>query len=491
MKRGMFRAMVAGAIVALACSAPVTADVLDDWNQVTIDTFRHTSGGPGYMARTAAMVHVAMYDTVNCFRGTHEPIVAFENAPRGASRVAAAAAAAHRVLVTLYPERRAVFAQALSASLAPVEDGPGQDAGVALGRRIANRVLAARANDNSNLVVEYPFGNRPGDWVLTEPGVNPLPVGPHYAMIKPWVLARASQFRPSGPGGFARLDRLLKSRLYAEQFDEVKRLGRRDSSERTTEQTEIAWFWAMDRPGTCHPPGHLLLITQEVCEQQNVKFADKARLYALVSVAMADTAIAVWDRKFGTGIDLWRPVTAIKNADLDNNAMTEKDETWEPLLEFSPPFPAYPSGHAAFGAAHAAVMARFFGRDDVQFTCGTDEPIVIDVRRTFNSFSEAARENGISRVYLGVHYRFDADASFSLGTTIGNYIYPRLASSLCPADMDDDGDVDSIDMADYTSMYFAGDSAADMNKDGSVNYTDFSMFVDAYLSGCRRLAAAN
>lgn len=476
--------VLAAAAAAMVATASTRADVLDDWNQVLLQTFRETGGGPGFMARSAAMMHVAMYDAIACFKQSHEAVIAPLPAPKAANRNAAAAAAAHRVLSSIYPERSGIYNAALNASLAAIPDGPAENKGVRFGREIADAVIAARADDGAFATLEYQYGNRPGDWIITEPDINPNPVGPHWGNVQPWVLQSGNQFRPLGPGGFARLDRLLASRLYARQLNETKLLGERNSAARTTEETEIAWFWANDRPGTYHPPGQLLDITQIVANQERVAFADKARLYALVSIGMADTAIAVWDRKYYTSIDLWRPVTAIRNADLDGNDLTDADPTWEPLLDFTPPFPAYPSGHAAFGAVHAAIMAAFFGTDEIAFTATTDEPIVVNVTRTFNSFSEAARENGLSRVYLGVHYRFDADASFSLGSTIGQYVYGRIAKSLCPGDMDSDGRVDAVDMNMYTNSYFRGTPDADLNKDDSVDYLDMTMYVDMYLNGC-------
>lgn len=479
--------LLVGAAVLAGISGEARADVVDDWNQIALQTFRETAGGPGFMARTAAMMHSAMYDVLNSMDPEHEPIVAYVRPRKNTGRDVAVAQAAHDVLVSIYPTRKRIYDRALRRTMDAQPDGARENNAVALGSAIAQRVIASRSGDGMLDTVEYRFVPRPGSYVLTEPDVNSKVVGTQYPYVRPWVLTSGSQFRSPGPAGFKRADRLLQSAEYAEAFDEVKSLGARNSTTRTAEQTEIAWFWANDRAGTYHPPGQLLQATQDIANTQGVRMPDKARLLAIVSVAMTDTAIAVWDRKLQTNLDLWRPVTAIHHADIDNNPLTDADPDWQPLLEFSPPFPAFPSGHAAFAAAHAEIMAQFFGTDEMTFTLTTDEPIVHDVTRSFTSFSGAARENGLSRVYLGVHYRFDADTSFSLGSTIGHYIYERLAAPLCPGDMNSDGGVDSSDMAEFTSLYFADDGRADMNKDGDVNYADMVEYIDNYLVGCRKL----
>jgi hypothetical protein len=254
-------------------------------------------------------------------------------------------------------------------------------------------------------------------------------------------MTTGAQFRPPRPGGYLSKTELLRSPEYAAQFNEVKQLGAVGSATRTADQTEIALFWANDVDGTSKPPGQLFTITKTVSEQRNLDIVENARLFALVALAMADAAVLAWDAKYATELDLWRPQSAIRLADVarqgDDNPATTGDASWEPLLRdpvqgdrFSPPFPAYVSGHATFGAAHAAVMRGYFGTDNVTFTVTSEDPeLPPAVTRRFNSFTEAARENARSRVYLGVHFQWDGDHGFLSGSALGDYI---MATRLRP-----------------------------------------------------------
>jgi membrane-associated phospholipid phosphatase len=207
---------------------------------------------------------------------------------------------------------------------------------------------------------------------------------------------------------------------------------------RTPDQTEIAFFWANDLDGTYKPPGHLFRLTQIVAKQRNLSVLENARLFALVAIAMADAAIVAWDAKYADNyINLWRPASGIQLADTDGNLVTREDRNWTPLsvnpatgASFTPPFPAYVSGHATFGAVHAGIMRHYFGTDNVSFELDTDDPSVPYTKRRFNSFSAAALENGRSRVYLGVHYQWDADHGYESGTKLADYIAANFLKPL-------------------------------------------------------------
>jgi hypothetical protein len=464
---GRFRTAAAVLGLAVVASASANADVLNEWNGEWLDTIRAVGGPPCPLARNQAVVFVSMYEAVNSINRTHNPYVRFINFTSPADKYAAAAAAAHEALITLYPSRRAIYDGLFTSQIAQIADGAAETNGIALGRAAARSILAARATDRTDTVPAYVYQNVPGAYRPTPPDFTTPPFNPGWGETKPWCMPEGNHFRPTGPNGFFRMDRLLRSRGYAGQYNEVKSLGRRNSTTRTADQTEIAWFWANDRNGTYKPPGHLMEVTQTVADQEGVSFDDKARLYALAAIAMGDAGLVAWDQKYSTDIDLWRPVSAIRNGHLDNNPLTARDRGWLPLLEFSPPFPAYTSGHATFGAAHAAIMARFFGTDEITFTIGTDEPIVKHVRRTYHRFSDIGRENGISRVYLGVHFRFDADSGFSSGTLLGNYVYDHeLLPRDCSADMNGDGRATAADMRIFQ------------------NSADFAVFVARYFAGC-------
>lgn len=397
------------------------------WNDVLLDVIREVGGAPGPIARGSAMLHTAVYDTVNSIIPTHAPYLARVTANPNASLAAAIAYAAHDALAAAFPNSRISLLQARTDALAGLSATAAElAAGKAVGKAVAAEMISARTDDGADNNTPYVAGSRPGDW---RPAPGASAASPNWPAVKPFCLASPVQFRPPRPGGYISKTELLRSAEYAAQVNEVRRLGQATSAERTSEQTEIAFFWANDLDGTYKPPGHLFKITQIVSAARGLDVVENARLFALVAMAMADAAVVAWDAKYATDLDLWRPDTAIQLADTDGNPATIADTTWQPLskttagVPFTPPFPAYISGHATFGAAHAAIMRRFFGTDNVTFTATTEDPHAAAATRTFNSFTEAARENARSRIYLGVHFQWDGDHGFLAGTQLGDYIY--------------------------------------------------------------------
>ncbi len=477
-------AAVAGIVLAVGLNQ-ARADILSEWTEEWFDTIRAFGGPPCPIARNQAMVYTAIYEAINSIDRQHEPYIGFVDVKFPVNSEIAVAAAAHKVLVSVYPQRAAVYDDLYATQRARFRNAPRTINGIALGEAAADQIIAARATDRTDSEPEYVYRNKRGSYRPTPPDFTTPASNPGWGATAPWCIPSGDHFRPTGPLGFFRLDALLRSAGYAEAVNEVKRLGRRNSSDRTAEQTEIAWFWANDRNGTYKPPGQLMEITQTVAEQEGLSLEDKTRLYALAAMAMGDAGLVSWDMKFATNIDLWRPVTAIRNADQDNNPATAKNGAWLPLLDFTPNFPAYTSGHGTFASAHAAVMQRFFGTDEMTFTVHTDEPIVSNVTRTFHRFSDAAREDGLSRIYLGVHFRFDADSAFSSGTLLGNYIMDHmLLPRNCSADMNQDGRVNSADMRVFNEAYFAGVLLADLDQDNQVTTADYQLFVTRYFAGC-------
>lgn len=326
-------------------------------------------------------------------------------------------------------------------------------------------VLADRFADGSGSTTPYtPASGTPGAWCETftlstqatrNAATMSTPsdaVTPNWGNVTPFTLTSGSQFRQTLPGGFSTYSSLLASAYYAAQATEVQSLGKKNSrGARSQDRTEAAWFWANDLNGTYKPPGQLLQHTYEVAmtqpaadssgdaedffaqwSQQGIRVA---RLYAAVSLAMADAAIAAWDQKYLTSIDLWRPVDAIQQASTDGNAGTTQDAGWVPLSSdtignpFSPCFPAWVSGHATFGGAWSRAMENEF--EDVDFddpfpvTLSTEDFIALDndiEERTFDSFAEAGEENAESRIWLGVHYRVDAVGGLATGRSVADHV---------------------------------------------------------------------
>jgi hypothetical protein len=382
------------------------------------------------------MMHGAAYDAVNSIApSTHKPYLVSVPAVPTASLDAAIAYAAHDTLAAAFPTTTVPLATRLSDAIAALPAGPDVDAGRVVGQAAAQAMLAARYGDGADDDAPYVNGTEPGDWRPT--GSGPA-ANPNWGSVRPFVMPTGQSFRPPRPGGYAYKAQMLASSEYAAQQREVKRLGRFDSTARTPEQTEIAFFWANDVDTTYKPPGQLFEMTRVVSQQKGLDVVQNARLFALVALAMGDAAIVAWDAKYDTNLDVWRPESAITLADTDGNPATHRDANWKPLSKdpatgkhFSPPFPAYISGHATFGATCAAVLRRFFGTDNVTFKLGTEDPnLPTGVTRTYNSFTMAALEEARSRVYVGVHFQWDGDHGFLSGTALGEFVHDHALTPL-------------------------------------------------------------
>jgi hypothetical protein len=405
------------------------SDAVTHWNDVLLDVIRDVGGSPCPIARGGAMMHAAIYDAVNSIVDTHEPYLVKVPASPIASLEAAIAYAAHDTLAAAFPSTTLNLAQERDDAIAAVTSGTASiAAGKAVGRSAAAAMVQAREDDGADDQPPYVSGTALGDWRPTEPGT--AAVSPQWPKVKPFTMVSGSQFRPPRPGGYRSKREMLRSAEYAAQVQEVKSLGQDSSGTRTPEQTKIAFFWANDLDGTYKPPGQLFELTKIVSELRGLDVVENARLLALVALAMGDAAVVAWDAKYSRDLDLWRPATAIQQAQNDDNPDTIADPTWAPLSQktdgthFTPPFPAYVSGHATFGAAHAAIMRQYFGTDNISFVATTEDPnpVVRGVKRAFNSFTEAARENARSRIYLGVHFQWDGDHGFHAGNALGEYV---------------------------------------------------------------------
>jgi len=407
------------------------ADSVIRWNDVLLDVIRDVGGAPGPIARGGAMVHGAIYDAVNSIVPSHEPYLVAVTANPNASVDAAIAYAAHDTLSAAFPSTTIDLLQArtdaldlLAATSSPTQLA----AGKIVGKAAAAAMISARQDDGSDDNSPYVPNSGPGAW---RPAPGAIAASPNWPKVKPFGMTSGDQFRPPRPGGYQSRTELLRSLEYAAQVNEVRQLGKSTSTVRTSEQTKIAFFWANDLDGTYKPPGQLFEITQIVSAQKGLDVVENARLFALVSLAMADAAVVAWDAKYATDLDLWRPDTAIQLADTDGNPATIADPTWKPLsqdragVNFTPAFPSYISGHATFAAAHAGILRRYFGSDNVTFTATTEDPnpAAQGVTRKFNSFTEAARENARSRIYLGVHYQWDGDHGFLSGSSLADHIF--------------------------------------------------------------------
>lgn len=425
-------AVVATPQAALAATTATTATVFY-WNDTLLEAFRRQGGGPGPLSRAAAMMHGVLFDVLNSAQWGRLNYVG--TGYRGAFVLAettttvddnlAAGIAARDALIDALPSQRTYIEQRFTQRHGTAV----QAAATALAATVVTAERQNRANDGANATPSYSPDNVPGAWRPTGNGCTAA-VDPHWGNVRPFVMTSTTQSRRPLPGGYTTYPTLLASSLYAGVVNEVKSLGKSNSTTRTADQTRIAFYWANDANGTYKPPGQLLAHTRVVAEPRITNPIGLSRLFAQTSFAMADAAIAAWDEKFLTQIDLWRPVTAVQLAATDNNAATVADTTWQPLASSTPCFPAWVSGHATFAAAWAGVMRNAFG-DNVTYTAGTEDPSALGATRTFTSFTQAATEDARSRIYLGVHYQFDADDGTAIGTSVATLAANKMLSMKC------------------------------------------------------------
>jgi hypothetical protein len=422
----------------LAVAAPAAADAVVDWNEIAMQTIAVAPGRPGpSSALDAATVQVAVYDAVVALEGKFKPYhVKVPNAH--GSTAGAVARAAHDVLVNRVPSQAASLDAALNAYLL-VNGIPADDPGVTLGAQVAAHIIALRATDGSFPATFPPFtgGTDPGEW---RPTPNYLPLGnpapgnqpmaaPWLATVTPFTLKSSSQLRPGPPPR-------LGSRKYAEEYDEVKALGRFDSTVRTVEQTDLAYFWS----------GNFLIqynrTMRTLANTKLTHIADRARLFALVNVAMADSAIASWDSKIN--YNFWRPLTAIQLGDSDNNNRTEGDETWTPLIN-TPPYPDYTSGANNLTGSAMRALELFFGSDEMEFDVSTDVPLATTKVRHYLRFSGVADQVVVARILLGIHFRTADVVARKMGEKAAKWAFNHAFKPLRGNEAPEDGDSDSIE----------------------------------------------
>jgi hypothetical protein len=409
----MWRALTLAAV--LTCASVARGDVVTEWNVEARDAVRAGSTPPPRASRAMAMLHASVYDAVNAVDQSHQPYRWTQPALPGTSKEAAAAAAGHRVLSALFPNRQAILDARLAQQLSDIGSGPPVDQGLTLGRAVADDMIAWRSNDGSDAPSNYTPTNLPGRWRPTPPGFLPALL-PQWGGVVPFGIASPLQYRPPPPPALPTVD-------YATAVNEVKGIGKIDSVIRTPDQTEIAHFWS-NGAGTETPPGHWNRIAVVVGGQDNNTLSENARMFAMLNVALADAAIVSWDCKYH--YDFWRPITAIRDAEFDDNPLTTDDDNWAPLLT-TPPFPEYTSGHSTFSGAAAEALASFFGTDSISFTVGSDG---VPVQRSFDSFSDAALESGLSRIYGGIHYSFSNVHGLSSGGAVGQYVGSNLFGAI-------------------------------------------------------------
>ena len=408
------------AALAAANLAPVMAETTKpvsqvvQWNRTLLVIVRTPGAQPAtiHPTRSFAIMHAAIYDAVNAIEGTHQPYLVRLGASHFASQEAAAAAAAHEVLVKLYPSFQAMLDAELQQALAQLPSR-GKADGISIGNTVADRILALRSNDGSNAQpIPYVFGNAPGDYQSTPPNFPKQPQFTHWSRVTPFALESASQFRPGGP------PRLTGDR-YSDAFDQLKLLGIAGSTTATADQALTGRFWN----------GAIQNYWNEIAQTASLAHAlttaQNARLFALLNLSFADGVIAFYDAKYT--YNFWRPVTAIRAAAADGNPDTEADPNWLPEVGNTTPDPSYPGAHAVISAAGAEVLISFFHTDHLEFSVTSE--VMPGVERSFTSFPAAAEEATLSRIFAGVHFLFDLTTGQRLGSDIADFIVDNFLTS--------------------------------------------------------------
>jgi len=416
--------------LALLFQRPAVADAVTDWNvnagKAALAACIAPGDDPLHESRLYAMMHVAIHDALNAIDRRSRPYAFDVQGNLGASRDAAVAAAARDVLVPVInqiPFPPACLQAAVAsveadyaAALAVVPNGMAKTQGIQIGQASAIAILNLRAGDGSDTPLQdfgYPQGTNPGEYRDT-PGFN-FAFGPGWGRVTPFVLNHGSQFRPGPPFK-------VSSNKYSADFNEVKTFGGdgvHTPSARTPNQTEIALFWLESSPLAWNR------LARSVSASRGLDLWENARLFGLLNLSMADGYIGSLDTKFH--YNFWRPVTAIQTADTDGNPDTVGDPTWTPL-QANYPNPDYDSAHSVEGGAAAEILKEFFGTDDISFRacsltlppgsrCTDSSPVI----RTYTSFSQAAEENALSRILVGLHFRDATEEGVKHGRKIANH----------------------------------------------------------------------
>jgi hypothetical protein len=373
------------------------ADVVTEWNVKAGDIVVDAKLGPAPGNRVMAIVQTSVYEAANAITKRYPASGRNLEAAPGASVDAAIAAANRATLAKLVPSQQAAIDTAYQAALASIADGPAKIAGVAVGEKAAAAILALRLNDGAAMAETYRPYTTAGVYVPTV-----IPAVPQWPQRTPWLMTSPAQFRPGLPPG-------LTSEVWAREYNEIKALGGKNSSRRTPEQTEIARFWEATGHSIYHG------VVRSVATMPGREVTQNARLFAAVTQAMDDAVIAIFDAKYH--YNFWRPVTAIRNGDIDGNDATERDPAWAPFIE-TPMHPEYPCAHCIASGAVGTVLQADIGADPM-LNLTTTSSTAKGAARNWTKIDDFMQEVANARIYDGVHYRTSTTVGTGMGKQIG------------------------------------------------------------------------
>jgi hypothetical protein len=382
------------------------ADVVLQWNEIVMSTLDANKVNPFEAARVAAIAQTAVFEAVNAVTGRYEPYLWTVSAPPGASPRAAAVTAAHGVLVHYYPASAAALDAQRDSSLASIDDGQSKTDGIAVGLNAAAAMIAHRTNDGATPPRFFlPSSAGPGEWQTTPSCPAAGGILAHWADVAPFGIKTSSQFRSAPPPS-------LTSVRYARDFREVTAVGVVDSSKRTEELTTIARFYNSVLAAAVWNSA-----ARQLAAAERTSLSYNARAFALLNMAISDSLVSSMETKYH--YRLWRPETAIRDADIDRNPTTKADETFVPLIT-APCFPTYPSAHASGSYAGRAVVERLFG--DVKRRLTLTAPALPGITLRYTDLARITDDIDNARIYGGIHFRFDQRAGTRQGRAVADHV---------------------------------------------------------------------
>ena len=405
-----------GGWIALGVPAPVFANVITDWDEkaeAAVAPMAGLGGTTPYKAqRMMAMVHAAMFDAVNSIDRRYRPYLVQLPANPTTSREAAAAAAAAAILSTIDAKTANDMKEMLASYLASIPDGAAKSDGIKLGEAAAAKVLEARANDGSDAPDAYRPRTTPGVYIPTAITINSM-----WPDMKPFALASGAQFRPKPPVA-------LESEEWASDYNELKDYGGQNSAKRSAQQTETARFWLIGAPAAYHP------FVRQLITAKQMSVVDSARFMAFVALGLNDAFIAVLDAKYH--YNFWRPITAIRNGDIDGNPATEREATWQPIAP-TPMHPEYPCAHCILSGTVAGVIKTVLGGENIAELAmtSTTAPGVTHRWANLTAFTE---EVANARIWAGFHYRNSTRVGTDMGLRIGEYVVNNVMQAMVTAE---------------------------------------------------------
>jgi hypothetical protein len=401
MRRSIPAALI-GASLAVAIPAAARANVITDWDEKAVVVV--TPMPPCTSQRVMGMVHAAMFDAVNSIEQRYRPYLVQLPADAATSKEAAAAAAAAAVVATIDEKTAGEMKVALATYLGSIPDGAAKSDGIKLGQAVAAKVLEARVNDGSEAPDAYRPRTTPGVYVPT-----PITAASMWPNLKPFAMANPSQFRPKPPIA-------LESEEWATDFTELKNYGGKTSVQRSAQQTETARFWLMVGPQAYHP------FVRRLVAAKQMDVGDSARFMALVAVGLNDALIAVFDAKYH--YNFWRPITAIRNGDMDGNPATDREAAWQPI-DNTPMHPEYPCAHCILSGSVAGVVKAVLGTADIPEIAVTS-PTAPGVTHRRTNMTALTDEVANARIWAGFHYRFSTRVGTQMGYQIGEYVVKNV-----------------------------------------------------------------